>query len=127
MKVIVTAVSGGYFGDVRRRYEDVFMIPDTPRRTPTPKEAVLPVCKEVMDKAGTVPEAFSSRWMRKAPKGTPEKVSTAPRQVLGNLTIDGQNRVIGGDGKVVGAAAGAAADAPTGGDEFGGGTEGDVL
>ncbi len=79
MKVISVATNGGFYGDLRRRNGDVFMIPDVPRRTPSEKEAKLEACKEVMDKAGTVPECFSSLWMRKAPKGSVEKISAAPR------------------------------------------------
>jgi len=70
MKVMVTHPQGGYFGVIRQRQGDVFLIPDEPRRTPSAKELNLAVCKEIVDKKGTVPEAFSSLWMRKAPQGT---------------------------------------------------------
>jgi len=93
MKVISVSVNGGFFGELRRRQGDVFNIPDTPRRTPSEKEAKMPQCKEAMDKNGTVPESFSSLWMRRAPKGTPEKLSvTPPASLTGTLSLDEKTR-----------------------------------
>jgi hypothetical protein len=76
MKVI--AVRPIYFGDIRRRIGDVFMIPDQPRREAfSEKEEKLETFKEAADKSGKVPQVFSSIAMRRAPKGTVEKVSTS--------------------------------------------------
>jgi hypothetical protein len=97
MKVRVQDGRTGYFKHLRRRSGDVFIIPDEPRRKVRHKDEVveerlLPngqpgkviaraddaATLAIADKKGTVPVAWSSRWMEVAEADAPVRVTSAP-------------------------------------------------
>ena len=87
MKVKATAT--GYFGHMRRRDGDVFSIPDEPRRKVRTKDEVSadghrryradsPEVIALADKNGTIPAAFSGKWMVPVSDRAPERTTSAP-------------------------------------------------
>lgn len=82
----VKATRTGYTDHLRRREDDVFSIPDQPRRDLFPGEKALvdsgrgkAIYDRIKDKDGKVPQSFSFRWMEPVAAGAPEKTTSAPQ------------------------------------------------
>lgn len=75
----VRAIAAGFIGHIRRHEGDVFSIPDEPRRALTERDPES--VKKLADKSGTVPRAFSWRWMEVVPEKTPEHTTTAQEAI----------------------------------------------
>jgi hypothetical protein len=80
MRVQVKDDETGYFDHIRRREGDVFTIPDEPRRPLVEIERRVfgDVVDAVADANGTIPLAFSFKWMTPVRPSTPERITSAP-------------------------------------------------